>query len=183
MRERRDSVIGRGLAGLLGVLLLLAWFGGSAGAAEAVPASLVVSVEERPSIFGKRSPTTGEYIIPGIEIYADGTTIIKSSDGEATAKRIDLKRVQELLAFFGEQKLFEISQTKIFEDMKKAGVSAAPPTDQTTSVIFAANGPQKVAIIQSALPYFVEKYPQVGSVQALERCIAKTYEIAGEKRY
>jgi hypothetical protein len=166
---------------VLRIFLLIALLGGAVTAAEPAGAALVVSVGESPNIFAQRSKTTGETVTPGIEIYADGTTIIRSSDGEHSAKRIDVQRLAELLAYFREQRLFYLTEQKLTEAMVKArGLPA--PTDQTTTILFATADKQKVSLKVYAFPLVVENHPQVEDLQIMKRCIAKIYEITGEPR-
>ena len=166
---------------LLRVLFFLALFSGIPLAAQPESASLVVSVAEWPTMFASRSKTTGETMVPGIEIYSDGTTIIKPRNGHEMAKRIDAQRLRELFTFLRDQHLFDVTDVKITDAIRRAG-PLPPPTDQPRTILFAATEDQKVTIVQYALPFFAEKFPQVDSLQVMDRCIAKIYETVNEPR-
>jgi hypothetical protein len=118
-------------------------------------------------------------MVPGIEIYSDGTAIIKRRDRGEVAKHIDPKLVSELLAYFRGQQLFEVTPKKITEDIRKAG-SLPAPTDQPNTILFAATEDRTVTISQNAFRFFAQKYPQLDSLQTVSRCIRKIYEIADE---
>ena len=131
-------------------------------------------------MFPRRSKTTGETMVPGVEIYSDGTAIIKSRDGDEMAKRIDAQRLLELFTFLREQHLFDLTEAKIADGIRRAGPLPAP-TDQPKTVLFAATADQKVTISQYAFPFFAEKFPQVDTLQRMNRCIAKIYETVNER--
>ena len=120
-------------------------------------------------------------MVPGIEIYSDGTTIIKPRNGHEIAKRIDAQRLGELFTFLRDQHLFDLTDVKIADAIRRAG-PLPPPTDQPKTILFAATADQKVTIVQYAFPFFVEKFPQVDSLQIMDRCIAKIYETVNEPR-
>ena len=166
---------------LLRVLFFLALFSGVSLAAQPESSSLVVSVAEWPTIFASRSKTTGETMVPGIEIYSDGTTIIKPRNGHEIAKRIDAQRFRELFEFLRDQHLFDVTDVKITDAIRRA-VPLPPPTDQPRTILFAATEDQKVTIVQYAFPFFAEKFPRVDSLQIMDRCIAKIYETVNEPR-
>lgn len=166
---------------LLRILFLLAVFSGAALAAQPDSSPLVVSFVEWPTMFPKRSKTTGETMVPGVEIYSDGTTIIKTRDGREIAKHIDAQRLRELITFMRDQHLFDLTEAKIADAIRRAGPLPAP-TDQPKTILFAAAADQKVTIGQYAFPFFAEKFPQVDSLQIMNRCIVKIYETVNEPR-
>lgn len=142
-------------------------------------ARLTISVSEWSAIFPVRSKLTGQPMSPGIEIYSDGATIIKRRDGTQLARRIDIKAVQELLAFFQQQGLFKLS-TEIVDKEITIPKPIPAPTDNPTTTLFASTDAQKISISRNALGFFVGRFPESQGLQTINRCIAKLYEITGE---
>lgn len=163
------------------ILILLSIASGIIAATEPESSQLIVSVAELPTMFPVLSKTTGETIIPGIEIYSDGTTIIKRRDGHDLAKHIDGKQLHELITFIDNQHIFDLTTERIAQDIEKAR-PFPPPTDQVKTILFVTSGERKVTISQYAFPFFAEKLPQVESLQIMNHCIGKIYEAAGETR-
>jgi hypothetical protein len=80
----------------------------------------VVSVSSEPTGLTVKSQRSGKKMIPGIDIYSDGTVLVRRYDGSEATKHIDRTAVETLL-----QSLERTRFDKITEDSFNAEVDSS----------------------------------------------------------
>ena len=70
----------------------------------------VVSVSSEPTGLTVKSQRSGKKIIPGIDIYSDGTVLLRRYDGSEATKHIDKTAVETLLQSLNRTRFYKITE-------------------------------------------------------------------------
>ena len=170
----------------------------SAPVARAPGDELVVSFEERPTMYRIISKRTGAIIIPGVDIFASGRCLLRTVDGEELERRLSPGDVQSLLKFLDGQGLFDISNESIERAIDREvnpvlvelpngefSVSGTGPVcvvDASRSRIVAHMGSKRVDISRYALGVEVEHYRAVTELRTVQNCIKKVCEVSARAK-
>src|SRR5258707_5167007 len=90
----------------------------------------VASVSSEPTGLTVKSQKSGKKIIPGIDIYSDGTVLIRRYDGSEATKHIDKTAVETLL-----QSLIRTRFYKITEDSFNTEVNSSHPPGEVERIV------------------------------------------------
>ena len=132
-------------------------------------------------MFSIRSKRTGQPVVPGVLIYADGTCRVTTSDGDELTKAIKPSKVKELLGFFQREGLFSISDESIDRHMKAVGAYRVVVVDASETRIVARQEGKSVRISRYALDLEIQYYPEVPELRAVQKCVERAYETVGTK--
>jgi hypothetical protein len=154
----------------------------------------VISVEERNTIFRVISPQSGKEITPGVDIYADGRCVVRTSDGQEFEKKLQSADIRRLLKFFDHQGLFSISDESIERaidrelepvrtELPGGGVMVSTRgrvcvVDASFTRIAARTPAKEVDIWRYALKVELDEYRTVTELRTVQRCIERVYDIA-----
>jgi len=90
----------------------------------------IVSVSSNPTGLTVKSQRSGKKIIPGIDIYSEGTVLNRRYDGSEATKRIDKTAVETLLQSLNRTRFY-----KITEDSFNAEVNSSHSPGEVDKIV------------------------------------------------
>lgn len=155
----------------------------------------IISVSEKSRMFYILAKNSGEVIVPGVDIFSDGRCIVRNFDGEVIEKKLSASKVRDLMDFFSREGLFDISTASIDRAIDRELqpiVTELPGGGSMTSSrgrVLVVDGSvtclavrtlaKQVEISRHALSCELKEYQTVVELRAVDRCIKRVYQVAG----
>jgi hypothetical protein len=144
----------------------------------------VVSVSSEPTGLTVRSRNSGTKIIPGIDIYSDGTVIVRRYNGSESTKHIDRTAVETLLQSLDRTRFYKITEESFNAEVNKSN----PPGEVERIVITDCTiwriRTRDAGVTHSTKFYglweMAEYYPNVKQLKTLKDAILMVYSAVGE---
>jgi|KBSSwiStaDraftv2_1062776.scaffolds.fasta_scaffold211830_5 hypothetical protein len=139
-------------------------------------------------MFSVVSKTSGKYLVPGIDLYADGRCLIRRFDGTEREKRVAPSELSELLRFLDQSGFFGMSNFLIDSKVKAAqilpggGIRMRSVTDANFILISARTTSKTNRIERYALDEELEWYPEIAELKAMRDAFRRVHEVVGEAR-
>ena len=147
----------------------------------------VVSVSSEPTGLTVTSQRSGKKIIPGIDIYSDGTVLIRRYDGSEASKHIDKTAVETLL-----QSLNRTGFYKITEDSFNTEINSSHPPGEAERIVITdcpvwTIHTRNAGVTRSTKFYGLwemgEHYPQIKQLKTLKNAFLMVYSAVGEEPF
>jgi hypothetical protein len=147
----------------------------------------VISAFSEPTGLTVESQKTGKKIIPGIDIYSDGTVAVRRYDGSEAPKHIDLGAVRRLAASLARTNFYKVTEDSFDAELaraEKGGVTErivitdCPVWGLRTRVGGITHSTKYYALWEMA-----EHYPKNQQLKTLKDAILQVYAAVGEKVY
>jgi hypothetical protein len=147
----------------------------------------VISAFSEPTGLTVESQKTGKKIIPGIDIYPDGTVAVRRYDGSEATKHIDPKAVRRLAASLACTNFYKITEDSFEAELaraEKGGVTERIViTDCPIWGLRTRVGGVTRSTKYNALWEMAEHYPKNQQLKTLKDAILQVYAAVGEKVY
>ena len=147
----------------------------------------VVSVSSDPTGLTVKSQTSGQKITPGIDIYSDGTVLIRRYDGSEATKHIDKTAVETLLQSLSRTRFY-----KITEDSFNTEVNGSHPPGEVERIVITdcpiwTIRTRNADVTRSTKFYglweMAEHYPQIKQLKTLKDAFLMVYSAVGEEPF
>ncbi len=147
----------------------------------------VVSVSSDPSGLTVESQKTGKKMIPGVDIYSDGSVTIRHYDGSEATKHIDVAAVDRLLKSLVHSKFYRVT-----EDSFDAEVDASQRPGTTERIVITDCPTWTLRVSQGHVTHSTsfyglwemsEHYRNSKQLKLLKDAILQVYAAVGEKVY
>jgi hypothetical protein len=147
----------------------------------------VVSVSSEPTGLTVKSQRSGKKIIPGIDIYSDGTVLIRRYDGSEATKHIDASAIETLLQSLNRTRFYKITENSFNTEVN----SSQPPGEADRIVI--TDCPiwtirtRNAGVTRSTKFYglweMAEHYPHVKQLKTLKDAFLMVYSAVAEEPF
>jgi hypothetical protein len=147
----------------------------------------VISASSEPTGLTVESQKTGKKIIPGIDIYSDGTVAVRRYDGSEATKHIDPEAVRRLAASLARTNFYQVTEDSFDAELARA------QKDGVTERVVVTDCPiwglrTRVGRVTRSTKYYAlwemaEHYPKNQQLKTLKNAILQVYEAVGEKVY
>ena len=147
----------------------------------------VVSVSSEPTGLTVKSQRSGKKIILGIDIYSDGTVLIRRYDGSEATKHIDKTAVETLLQSLNRTRFY-----KITEDSFNTEVNSSHPPGEVERIVITdcpiwTIHTRNAGVMRSTKFYglweMAEHYPQIKQLKTLKDAFLMVYSAVGEEPF
>jgi hypothetical protein len=132
----------------------------------------LVSVSSKPTGLTVKSQRTGKKIIPGIDIYSDGTVLVRRYDGSEASKHIDRTAIETLLRSLDRTRFYKITEdsfnTEVDSSHRPGEVERIVITDCPIWTIRTRNGGVTHSTKFYGLWEIAEHYPQYQTAKDIE---------------
>jgi hypothetical protein len=147
----------------------------------------IVSVSSEPTGLTVKSQRSGKKIIPGIDIYSDGTVLVRRYDGSEASKHIDRTAVETLLRSLDRTRFYKISEdsfnTEVDSSHRPGEVERIVITDCPIWTIRTRNGGVTRSTKFYGLWEMAEHYPNIKQLKTLKDAFLMVYSAVGEKPF
>jgi hypothetical protein len=147
----------------------------------------VVSVSSEPTGLTVKSQKSGKKIIPGIDIYSDGTVIVRRYDGSEATKHIDKTAVETLLQSLDTTRFYTISEKPFNSEVNKSNPSGEVERMVVTDCPIWRIRTRDAGGTHSTKFYglweMAEYYPNIKALKTLKDAILMVYSAVGEKPF
>jgi hypothetical protein len=147
----------------------------------------VITASSEPTGLTVESQKAGKKIIPGIDIYSDGTVAVRRYDGSEATKHIDPEAVRRLAASLARTNFYKVTEDSFDAELargEKGGVTErivitdCPVWGLRTRVGGITRSTKYYALWEMA-----EHYPKNRQLKTLKDAILQVYAAVGEKVY
>jgi len=146
---------------------------------------LVVRVSSEPTGLTVKSQKSGKKIIPGVDIYSDGTVIVRRYDGSEGIKHIDKRAVETLLKSLDSTRFYKVTEESFDAEVNKSNppgeIERIVVTDCPVWRIRTRNAGVTHSTKFYGLWEMAEHYPNIEQLKVLKDAILMVYSAAGEK--
>ena len=147
----------------------------------------VVSISSDPTGLTVESHKSGKKLVPGVDIYSDGTVAVRRYDGSEARKRIDRTAVTSLVESLDRTRFY-----KITEDSFNAEIDKSHPAGETER-IFITDCPiwslriRRAGVTRSTKFYglwdIAQHYPKNMQLKTLKSAFLMVYSAVEEKPF
>ncbi len=145
----------------------------------------VVSVSSEPTGLTVESQKDGKKLIPGIDIYSDGSVAIRRYDGSEATKQIDAGAVHRLLAALARTNFYKVTEDSFHSELASADKGGTTErvviTDCPVWSLRTQVGGRTRSTKFYALWEMVEHYPKNRQLKTLQDAILMVYAAVGER--
>lgn len=134
-----------------------------------------------------RSQKSGKKIIPGIDIYSDGTVTVRRYDGSEVIKHIEKTAIETLLRSLDSTKFYEIS-----EESFDAEVNKSHPPGEGERIVITDCPIWRIRTRNAGVAHSTKFYglwemadhcPNIKQLETLKDAILMVYSAVGEKPF
>jgi hypothetical protein len=148
---------------------------------------LVVSVSSTPTGLTVKSQKSGKKIIPGVDIYSDGTVLVRRYDGSEATKHIDRTAVETLVRSLDRTRFYKITEdsfnTEINSSQRPGELERIVITDCPMWTIRTRNAGITRSTKFYALWEMAEHYPKIKQLKTLKDAFLMVYSAVGEEPF
>lgn len=147
----------------------------------------VVSASSEPSGLTVESQKKGKKMIPGVDIYSDGTVTVRRYDGSEARKRIDRKIVENLVNSLERTRFYLVTEDTFYKEVDKSHRPGEAEriiiTDCPTWTLRVVHS----SIVRTTQFYGLwdkaELYPRSKELKKLKDAFLMVYSTVGEKPF
>jgi hypothetical protein len=147
----------------------------------------VVSVSSDPSGLTVESQKTRKKMIPGVDIYSDGSVIVRHYDGSEATKRIDIAAVDRLRESLVRSKFYRVTEASFAAEVdasQRPGTTERTViTDCPTWTLRVSDGDTKHSTSFYGLWEMSKHYRTSKQLKLLKDAILKVYAAVGGNVY
>jgi hypothetical protein len=147
----------------------------------------IIGASSEPTGLTVESQKTGKKIIPGIDIYSDGTVAVRRYDGSEATKHIGPEAVRRLGASLVRTNFYKVTEESFDAELARAEKGGVTERVVITDCPIWALRTRVGGITRSTKYYalweMAEHYPKNQQLKTLKDAILQVYAAVGEKVY
>lgn len=147
----------------------------------------VVSVSSEPTGLTVKSQRSGKKIIPGIDIYSDGTVLVRRYDGSEAIMHLDRAAVDTLLQSLDRTRFYKITEDSFHAEVDKSHRSGEVERIVMTDCPIWTIRTRNAGVTRSTKFYglwdMAEHYPHIKQLNTLKDAFLMVYSAVGEKPF
>jgi hypothetical protein len=147
----------------------------------------VVSVSSKPTGLTIKSQKSVKKMIPGIDIYSDGTVLVRRYDGSEATKHIDSTAVETLLQSLDQTRFYKITKKSFNAELDSSHRPGEVERIIITDCPIWTIRTRHAGITRSTKFYglweMAEHYPHIKQLKTLKDAFLAVYSAVGEKPF